>query len=192
VCWYSLLLGDKLTDVAITGQGVIDGQGAALAQDVLDMVKRGEIKIPAKGWRPSETERPEILELNNCHRIRIEGVTIKNGCCWIQTYRNCSELTLNNVKVDSKTYWNNDGIDVVDCRNVKIISSHFDVGDDGICLKSDDPKSRCENVLIKNCRVRSSASAIKFGTSSHGGFTHIRIENIEIKDTFRSALALNQ
>ncbi len=188
--WYSLLIGDKLTDVAITGNGTIDGQGVALAQDVLEMVKRGEIKIPAKGWRPSEIERPEIIEMNNCHRIRLEGVTIKNGCCWIQTYRNCTELSLKNVKVDSKAYWNNDGIDVVDCRNVGISNSKFDVGDDGICLKSDDPKSRCENVIIKNCRVRSSASAIKFGTSSHGGFKHVRIDNVEIKDTFRSAVAL--
>ncbi|AIE84321.1 glycoside hydrolase family 28 protein [Fimbriimonas ginsengisoli] len=188
--WYSLLIAKDLEDVAITGKGTIDGQGAEVAKDVLHMVETGEIKIPPKGWRPSETERPQIIEMSGCRNVRVKNVTLKNATCWVQTYHNCSGLTIEGVTVDSKSYWNNDGIDVVDCRNVRIANCDVDTGDDGICLKSDDPKSACENVTIENCRVRSSASAIKFGTASHGGFRHIRVRNIRIHDTFRSCLAL--
>ena len=62
--------------------------------------------------------------------------------------------------------------------------------DDGICLKSYDPKSCNENILIEDCQIRSSASAVKFGTASWGGFRHVTVRNIRVRDTFRSAIAL--
>ncbi len=188
--WFSLLIGDKLEDVAITGEGTIDGNGKALAQDVLRLVDTGEVKIPAGGWRPSEQDRVEILELTECHGVRVEGVKIQNACCWVQTYRRCGDLTLKGLRVYSKTYWNNDGFDIVDCRNVRVADCDVDSCDDGICLKSERRDSRCENVLIEHCSVRSSASAIKFGTASYGGFRKVVVKDIRIRDTFRSCVAL--
>jgi len=188
--WYALIEAKGLEDVAITGEGTIDGQGAELAKDVLHMVDTAEIKIPPKGWRPSETERPQILEVIDCTNVRIKGVSILHSCCWVQTYRNCQNLKILSIHVDSKTYWNNDGIDLVDCRDAVVMYCDVDAADDGICLKSDDPKLQCDNIVVRECRVRSSASAIKFGTSSHGGFHKIRIDDIKIHDTFRSAVAL--
>ena len=190
VIWYTLISANKVNDVKITGTGVIDGQGAELAQDILHLVDTGEVKIPPKGWRPSELDRPEIIEMNYCKGVRIAGVTIKNSCCWVQTYRECEDLWMVRVKVDSKSYWNNDGIDLLDCKNVKVFDCDIDACDDGICLKSDNPKSRCENIDVAKCRVRSSASAFKFGTSSHGGFKNITIDDCQVRDTFRSVIAL--
>ncbi|MDR3692491.1 MAG: glycosyl hydrolase family 28 protein [Fimbriimonas sp.] len=188
--WYALVMAVDAEDFALTGSGTIDGQGEVVAKDVLHMVQAGEIKIPPKGWRPSETERPEVLEFTRCRHIRVEGVTLKHSTCWVQTYRSCVDLTIRNETVDSKTYWNNDGIDVVDCQKVRIDGCHIDSNDDGICLKSVGPKDICEDVSIDDCDVRSSASAIKFGTSSGGGFRHIRVKDIRVRDTFRSAVAL--
>ena len=190
VIWYCLISANKVDDVKITGPGTIDGQGAELAKDVLRMVDTGEIKIPPKGWRPSELDRPEIIEMNYCKGVDITRVTIKNSCCWVQTYRECEDLFMNEVKVDSKSYWNNDGIDILDCKRVKIFFCDIDACDDGICLKSDNPKSRCEDVAIAGCKIRSSASAIKFGTSSRGGFKDVAIRDCEVRDTFRSVIAL--
>ncbi len=188
--WYSLLMAADVEDISLTGPGIVDGQGAEVAQDVLRLVKIGELKIPPKGWRPSEVDRPEIVEFTRCKKITLKDVTLKNSTCWVQTYRNCTDLRLDGVKVDSKTYWNNDGIDIVDCQRVRITNCDIDSNDDGICLKSVGPKDFCEDILVENCRVRSSASAVKFGTSSRGGFKHILVHNISIRDTFRSAVAL--
>src|SRR6185295_18357954 len=69
-------------------------------------------------------------------------------------------------------------------------NSYLDVADDGICLKSFDTAEVCENILIRNCTIRSSANAIKFGTASLGGFSNIRVINIKVFDTYRSAIAL--
>jgi len=187
--WRSLILAKDAKNVAITGEGTIDGRGEKVIQDVLRMVDTGEIKIPPKRWRPSEVDRTEVIEMTGCQRVRVEGVSLEHSSCWLEVYRRCSDVTVKGIRVDNKSYWNCDGIDICDCRNVLISGCDFDADDDGICLKSERPDARCENVTIENCKIRSSASAIKFGTASLGGFKHIRIHDIEVRDTFRSVVA---
>ena len=97
---------------------------------------------------------------------------------------------MDSVHVDSNTFLNNDGTDIVDCDDVKITNCFINVADDGICLKSQDRNRRCQNIYMANCRVRSSAGAVKLGTASGGGFRNIMIKNIEVYDTYRSAIAI--
>ncbi len=94
------------------------------------------------------------------------------------------------ITVDNKAYWNNDGIDIVDCRNVVIENSFFDASDDAVCLKSHKAEAACRNVVIRNCTMRSSANGIKLGTMTVGGYENIRIINNKIYDTYRSALTI--
>ena len=93
-------------------------------------------------------------------------------------------MTIDGITVDSKEFWNNDGLDVGDCKHVRITNCFVDATDDGICLKSHDPNAICEDIEIRNCVVRSSASGIKFGTMSLGGYKDIRIINNKVYDTF--------
>ena len=105
-----------------------------------------------------------------------------------QTYDQCQNILVDSMTVDSKSYWNNDGIDIVDCKDVVIRNSHFDAADDAICFKSHDANAICENVLVENCTARSSASGLKFGTVSRGGFRNFVIRNLTVYDTYRSAI----
>ncbi|MEM8523835.1 MAG: glycosyl hydrolase family 28 protein [Bacteroidota bacterium] len=175
--------------IGITGKGVIDGQGYALAQNVLTMVHRGILKDEElKNDRPKEGLRPQLIYFKSCQNIHIQGVVMKNPSSWTQQYEQCKNLLVENIMVDSKNYWNNDGIDVVDCDSVIVRNSYFDTSDDAICLKSHSDKFLCQNVEIYNNTARSSASGIKFGTYSKGGFKNIRIINNTIFDTYRSAI----
>jgi parallel beta-helix repeat protein len=140
--------------------------------------------------RPSEASRPKLIEFNHCDSVTIKNIRIQNGTGWIQDYRHCSNVLIDSIDVFSNTYWNNDGIDITDSRNVRITNCNVNSADDGICLKSEDRRSACENVYIANCRIRSSANAVKLGTASQGGFKNITIRNIEVYDTYRSVLAL--
>jgi polygalacturonase len=99
-------------------------------------------------------------------------------------------MVIDSINVESNIYWNNDGIDIVDCRNVRLTNSFFNADDDGICLKSEDRNHYCDQIYIANCKVRSSASAIKFGTASRGGFRNITIKDVDVYDTYRSAIAI--
>jgi hypothetical protein len=188
---HSLILANGQKNIAITGEGTIDGQGRELAQDVVTKWKAGLYGPPTHpAWRPGEGLRPQLIEFTSCKNVLIEDVMLKDASCWVQTYDRCEDLTIRRVTVRSTAYWNNDGIDIVDCTNALVEDCDVDAADDGICLKSHHAGCCCDNVTVRNCRVRSSASAVKFGTASYGGFRNVVVNNIEVFDTFRSAIAL--
>ena len=66
----------------------------------------------------------------------------------------CENVLIEEVQVRNPSYaQNGDGLDLESCKNALIVNSTFDVGDDGICLKSgkdEDGRRRgrvCENVM---------------------------------------------
>jgi len=188
--WYALLLADQQADIVISGSGTIDGQGRALAKDVVRRVQRGELGAQTRRDRPDETERPLLIEFRNCRRVKVSGVTLRDSSCWTQNYIGCEDLVIEGITVRATAYWNNDGIDISDCRNVRISQCDINCADDGICLKSGVGGRGCYDVQISDCRIRSSASALKFGTASRSGFRKIRAQRLTVYDTFRSAIAL--
>ncbi|MEO5996657.1 MAG: glycoside hydrolase family 28 protein [Chitinophagaceae bacterium] len=189
----ALLLAYKANNISLSGLGLIDGQGRALALNI-DSLHHAGIRIDPnysnKNMRPSETVRPKLFRFSECNNVKISDLKIKNGACWGLSFELCSNLTINNISLTNRAYWNNDGMDITDCRNVRITNCNVNAADDGICLKSYYPGYFNDHIYIANCTIRSSASAIKFGTASYGGFKNATIENIKIFDTFRSAIAL--
>ena len=178
-------------NIAITGKGVIDGQGRDVARNVVALVHKGLIKDAFRNDRPEVPIRPMLIYFRSCKNVLISGVTMRNAAAWVQTYDQCKNLRVDSITVDSRAFWNNDGIDIVDCDSVAITNSYIDADDDGVCLKSHDSTGAiCQNVLVRNCTIRSSANGIKFGTASLGGFKNIRLINIKVFDTYRSAIAL--
>ncbi|MFT5725054.1 MAG: polygalacturonase [Bacteroidia bacterium] len=195
--WKSLILANTSDNIIISGKGVIDGQGGRLALKIDSLFYAGVLDstlYQLKEKRPMAHARPQILQFVKCQNIKITGITIKNSASWVQTYDLCNKVEISNISVVSVSYWNNDGIDIIDSRNVKITHCNINSSDDGICLKSYKRRNGitafCDSIYISECTVRSSASAVKLGTSSYGGFKNIVIENIKVYDTYRSALAL--
>ena len=186
----ALIFANDQHDIAIEGKGVIDGQGRQLAFNVADCYHKGLIKDLFRNGRPEVEIRAMLIEFRGCRNVVMKGITLRNSASWVETYDQCTNLRLDSIYVDSRAFWNNDGIDIVDCDSVAVINSYIDADDDGICLKSQDASKLCNNILIHNNVVRSSANAIKFGTTSFGGFRNIRITDNKVFDTYRSAIAL--
>ncbi|HWB94442.1 MAG TPA: glycosyl hydrolase family 28 protein, partial [Puia sp.] len=192
-----LLEANGRTGITIEGQGTIDGRGDTLLQDLYQRIKTGQIHDqewqtpnPWGQVRPAEENRPKIIFFQHCDSLVIRNITLKNALDWVQDYKSCSHMVIDSIKVESNTMWNNDGIDLVDCKHVTLTNSFFNADDDGICLKSEDRHDSCDDIYIEHCKIRSSASALKFGTASRGGFHHITIKDLDIYDTYRSAIAL--
>ncbi len=189
----ALIMARDQDDIAITGSGTIDGQGreAALLTDslfkagILDMKYYNQVEL-----RPRFYMRPMLIVLVGCNKVKISDVQLKNSASWVQHYDRCTNLTITGIRVESDAYWNNDGLDISDSKNVYVADCYINSADDGICLKSHYVDELLEDVVIENCTVRSSASAIKFGTKSEGGFRNVTIKNIKIFDTYRSAVAI--
>jgi len=105
-------------------------------------------------------------------------------------YDQCENVKVNNVRIQSTAFWNNDGIDIVDCNGFLLTNSYINSSDDAICLKSHSAKKLCQNIEVRNCTARSSASGIKFGTMGAGGFKNVKIINNRVYDTYRSAITI--
>ncbi|WP_207924564.1 glycoside hydrolase family 28 protein [Pedobacter changchengzhani] len=188
-----LIVAHNSTNIKLYGKGKIDGQGRALALTI-DSLHHAGIKIDPnyslQNMRPSETIRPKLFSFSLCNQVKIEELNISSSAGWGLSFELCNGLTINGIKLTNRAYWNNDGMDITDCTNVKITNCDVNSADDGICLKSYYPGYFNDNIYIANCTIRSSASAIKFGTASYGGFKNVTIEHIKIFDTFRSAIAI--
>ncbi len=185
---YGLLLAKGQTNIAVTGKGVIDGRGADCALNFLNQVHLGFLEDTTKYDRV--TKRPKLIYFRECENVTIEGLNLRNSAEWTLVTDQCENLTISGILMDSKNYWNNDGLDIVDCRHVLIKDSFIDASDDAICFKSHSNDHLCEDIEVRNCVARSSASGFKFGTVSRGGFKNIRIINNKVFDTYRSAITI--
>ncbi|MDD8031617.1 MAG: glycosyl hydrolase family 28 protein [Acidobacteriota bacterium] len=189
--WTALIFALEQENVGITGEGgVIDGQGFTVANNLVDLIHKGLVEDPLRNDRPREAIRPQNIYFWRCAGVRIEGLTLKDPASWNQQYDQCRNVVIKNLIIDSKSYWNNDGVDIVDCDTVEVANLYIDAADDGICLKSHDKNAVCQNVYIHDNVVRTSANGIKFGTASLGGFKNVRIINNLVYDTYRSAITM--
>ena len=134
-------------NIGITGKGIIEGQGRYVARNVVEMIHKGILKDGFRYDRPEAESRPMLINFRTCENILVRSVTLRNAASWVQTYDQCKNLRLDSIYADSKAYWNNDGINIVDCDSVTVTNSYID----GICLKSHDAGSSCKNILIQNC-----------------------------------------
>jgi polygalacturonase len=124
--------------------------------------------------------RPNLLVFTNCKRILLEGVTFQNSPAWNIHPLMCEDLTVRNVYAKNPWYaQNGDGIDIESCKNVLIEGSTFDVGDDGICIKSGrDAAGRkrgmpTQNVIVRNSTVYHAHGGFVIGSEMSGGAKNI-------------------
>ncbi len=157
----SLIFGEGLENISITGRGAIDGNGSFFKD------------------RRHDGERPLNLRIIDCRDVLVENVSIGNSGFWNQHYLLCDGVRVHGVKVWNHATYNVDAIDIDSCRNFVVSDCIFDSDDDAVCLKGtlDHP---CQNIQITNCVISSHCNAIKMGTDSSGGFTDISISNCSI------------
>ena len=156
---------------------------------VAQLKKAGSLKT--EDYEPAHHSlRPKMLKLINCQRVLLEGVTFQNAPNWTLNPTLCTDLTIRNVTARNPWYGQNtDALDLESCRNVIVRDSTFDVGDDGICLKSglDDAGRRIgvptENVWIENCVVYHAHGGFTIGSEMSGGVRNIGVNNCTFMGT---------
>ena len=160
-----LVYADQADDVTISGQGTIDGRGAAFVK---------------QSWNDEGITRPHLLRFICCCDVTVSGVTLRNSGCWMQHYLACDHVRISGIKVFNRNNYNNDALDLDGCHDVVVSDMIADSDDDAITLKSTSPRL-CENVTISNCVVSSHCNAIKLGTETNGGFRNISISHCIVK-----------
>lgn len=204
-CYFhnSLIWGENLTNVFITGHGMINGGGLERNPKILD-----EMCGFKHFGTPNETNYPPVrignkaIALKLCRNVVIRDITIFHGGHFAILATGCDQLTIDNVTIDT----NRDGMDLDCCRNTMVSNCRVNSPiDDGICPKSTlalgEPRLT-ENLTIVNCQVSGFVEGtlldgtmkpsgrglgrIKFGTEASGGFRNCTVANC----TFRSCRGL--
>jgi polygalacturonase len=206
-CYFhnSLIWGENLTNVSITGQGMISGGGLVRGDGILDkMCGNTTWNKPdaAKKDYPPVRLGNKAIALKLCKNILIRDITIYHGGHFAILVTGCTDMTVDNVTMDT----DRDGIDIDCCRNTMVSNCRINSpNDDGLCPKSTYALGEwrpTENLTIVNCQVSgfevgtlldgtmipkaNGNGRIKFGTESSGGFRNCTVENC----TFRSCRGL--
>ena len=150
-------------NIAITGEGIIDGNGQQWRPVKRNKQSDVEWKMyqsmggytteDGKLWYPwklknkypdiveqpkqYENLRNDLIRLFCCENILIKGVTVQNAPRFHVHPNNCRNVIVDGITV--RCPWNaqnGDGIDFTDVNIGLIVNNTVDVGDDGICMKS--------------------------------------------------------
>lgn len=134
--------------------------------------------------------RPVMISFIECENVMLSGVTFSNSPCWNIHPLMCTNVIIDNILVRNPPYsQNGDGLDLESCKNTLIVNSNFDVGDDGICIKSgkdEDGRKRgkpTENVIVDNCKVFKGHGGFVVGSEMSGGVKNIVVRNCEFLGT---------
>ncbi|MFC3197872.1 glycoside hydrolase family 28 protein [Parapedobacter deserti] len=220
---HSPIRAEGQQDIAITGEGVIDGNGDAWryvkkgkmteAQWKTLVASGGVLTPDGKEWYPSESAlkgrqyrdaglitpdktqtffeeiadflRPNLVVLERCERILLEGVTFQNSGAWNIHPLMSRDIIIRNITVRNPWYsQNGDGLDIESCVNVLVEGSSFDVGDDAICIKSGrnaygrELGMPTENLWVRNCTVYHAHGGFVVGSEMSGGARNLYVSDL--------------
>jgi hypothetical protein len=192
---HHLIYARKAEDVTLCGPGAIDGQGQAFYH----RIQRSTVP-PEDFWKDCtafnyapEKHRPSpMLEFAECRNVRISGVTLRNSAGWMLRPIACETVVIDGVRIRNPYHGcNTDGIDITASRNVMVCNCDIQVGDDAICLKSENPYGDLlptKNITVTNCVISTECNAFKMGTATHGAFENIVFSNSVIYNEDSSPL----
>lgn len=133
----ALIYAEGAKHIGIRGDGCIDGQGRELALTIDSLHHTGElVDKHYNTYRKRPNTRPKLLFIRGCRNVEIRNARLRSSAAWGLSFSLCSDLTLDSLHVENRAYWNNDGIDISDCKRVHISNCYINSADDGICLKS--------------------------------------------------------
>ena len=165
---YACIRASKRKNIAITGEGIIDGNGEhwrpvkrskvsdvewKTFHEVIGGVDRdgGKLFYPwdAKNGFANIADTPEkqekmrndIFRPTDCENVLIEGVTVQNAPKFHVHPLNCRNVIVDGVTV--RCPWNAQNGDAIDFSDVNvglIVNCVVDAGDDGLCMKSNRTK----------------------------------------------------
>jgi polygalacturonase len=176
----SLVSETNASNVAITGEGVIDGAGESWWQ----MAR----SIKNAGVMGSDHPRPRLVVFDHCKHILVEGVTIQNSPMWQLVPYYSDDVTIRNIKILAPARSpNTDAIDPFSSSNVRIDHVFADVGDDNIAIKSGaigsaGPDEPSRDITITDCKFLY-GHGLSIGSEIAGGARNIRAERIHFEGT---------
>lgn len=192
------------TDVAVTGEGILDGQADATnwwpwkgsapygwktgtpmqtpARDRLFAMAESRTPVTERTMGTGAYLRPSFVQMYRCQNVLVENVTIIRSPMWEVHPVLSRNITVRNVRIDTHGP-NNDGCNPESCTDVLIEGCTFNTGDDCIAIKSgrngDGRRVNVptENVIVRNCNMKDGHGGVTIGSEISGSVRHVYVDN---------------
>ena len=197
-----LIYAYRQENIAVTGEGVLDGQaswenwwklrartsaedkaiGKFIGKEKLHDFEKHVTSIADRIFTEKDELRPQFIQFYQCNRILVEGVTLNNAPFWLLHPLMSKNIVVRGVTFDSHGP-NNDGCDPESCENVLIENCIFNTGDDCIAIKSgrnnDGRKWNIpsENIIVRGCTMKNGHGGVVIGSEISGGYKGLYVED---------------
>jgi polygalacturonase len=183
-------------NVAITGSGTLDGQGAKhwLPWRALQKPDQNRMRQMGKDGAPLADRqfgagsyiRPHFVQFYQCQNVLVEGITLRDSPFWVLHPVFCDNVTVRDINVISK-HINSDGVDPDSSRYVLIENCRFEVGDDGVAIKSGRDQDgwrvgrQSQYIVVRNCEyVGDTGGGVAIGSEMSGGVSDVFVDGYTI------------
>ena len=162
--------------VRVTGDGVIDGQGAFWWKKI----RSGSLTHP----------RPNLVCFSHCRHVTLENVRLVNSPCWTVHPLRCQDVVIRGLRIQNPADSPNpDGIDPDGCEDVRISDCTIDVGDDCIAVKSGTEntpdRQPCQRIIITNCHFLHGHGGVVLGSEMSGDIRNVVVSSCVFYETDR-------
>ena len=198
----ALFYAYEQTNIAVTGEGVLDGQGSEEnwwswkggkergtgkpkqndARKKLFAMGESGVPVGERLFGEGMYLRPNFFTPYKCTNVLVEGVTFKNSPMWFLHPVLCRNVSVLGVTTEGQGP-NNDGCDPESCADVLIKNCRFDNGDDCIAIKSgrngDGRRVNVpsENIVIQGCTMKNGHGGVVIGSEISGSVRHVYAED---------------
>ncbi len=180
-----MFIARNAEDISIDGQGVIDGQGNTF---MAMQTPQASNEIEAQSARNPEAYRTAMRSIEygpvqpdhrpgtmivffHCKDVRLRGVTLRDAPNWTLHLQDVDQAAISGISiVNNPKIPNNDGIDCMQCRYVRISDCSILTGDDDLAIVSS------EHVNVSNCSLSSRSAAIRLESTSLSTFTSLSMD----------------
>ncbi|MBN2742879.1 pectate lyase-like protein [Breznakibacter xylanolyticus] len=179
-------------DVAITGQGTLDGEAAQTwatwharqkdDQQLSRHMNHNRVPLDERIFGQGHYLRPQMIQFYGCQNVKVEGVMIEDSPFWCLHLLMCDNVVVRNVRYNAHNK-NNDGIDPEYSRNVLIEGVQFNNADDNVAIKAgrdhegrDHASHASHNIVVRNCHFKG-LHALVIGSEMSAGVHNVYVSN---------------
>jgi polygalacturonase len=185
----------QCSDIAITGQGTVNGSASANFATWRPQGSADQSKLRHMGGNGTPVYQrvfgdgfhlpPDMIQFFGCKNVLIDGITILDSPYWVIHPVLCNNVTVQNVTINSHNL-NNDGCDPESSTNVLVQHCNFNTGDDDIAIKAGRDQDGwrigqpTENIIVRDCRFTSKANGLCIGSEMSAGVRNVYMYNVVI------------
>jgi polygalacturonase len=177
------------SDVKISGEGTIDGDGK-IWWDKYWTMRRTEYEPKGVRWAVDyDCPRPRLIQIFKSSGVELRGLTLKRSGFWTVHICYSKKVTVDGVTIRNNiggTGPSTDGIDVDSSSDVRVQNCDIECNDDAVVLKAgrDADGLRVnrptEKVVIRDNTIRAGAAGVTFGSETSGGIHDVEAYRIHV------------